>query len=182
MDDFTAAENFATTSAAYTGHVAWDASAVTIGMTGPDIASNDPNRWFVAYFSGPGGTTTGVTYNTQTPGVPFTAKYHVRWKADNSFTQALMWNGTAWVDTGWDFTGAVFQNGNFVEIRVPRTNIGSPSTVNVVLSVVNEQAGAEFTFGGVPVTAFTDAYDPDFAHTFLFDLDGCMTPAMFVPI
>jgi hypothetical protein len=181
-DDFNADEDFTTTSVGFTGHIAWDATAITIGMTGADVASNSSTRWFEAYISGTGGTTTGVTYNTETPTLPFPAKWHVRWKADNSFTDALIWNGTMWAEAGWDFTGQVFQTGNYVEIRIPRTNIGSPTSVNMVLAMLNEQGGAEGTFAGVPQTAFTDGLDPNFTHYFSFDLDGCLAPAMFAPI
>jgi hypothetical protein len=183
VDDFASGEDFATSSSAYVGHVAWDATYLYVGMTGPDVATGSASRWFGVYLSGPtGGTTAGVTYNTQTPTLPFAAKWHVRWKADNSFTNALVFDGASWVDAAWDFTGDVFESADFVELRIPRADLGAPGKIDLAMDMLNEENNAEFTFAGVPQIGLTDAYDPDFTHYFSFDLDGCMSPTMFSPL
>ncbi len=151
-------------------------------MNGADVASNDPEKWVGVYLSGTGGTNQGVQYNTQTPTLPFLAKYHVRWKANNTFTNALTWNGSSWVDAGWDFTGAVFQSGNYIEMRIARSNIGSPGQVSVDVDMLNETNGVEATYAGLPDNAFADGFNPMPAHYFNFDLNGCESPSMFTPI
>src|SRR5438270_562561 len=83
--DFAPSEKFTTSSAGYFGWVAWDATKIYFGMDGTDVASGSSTRWVVAYVEGSGGSATGVTYNTQQPALPFPAKFHLRWKADNSF-------------------------------------------------------------------------------------------------
>jgi hypothetical protein len=181
-DDFSSAEHFATTSAGYAGRVAWDANYVYVGMTGSDIASGSMTKWFVVYLSGAGGTTTGVPYNTQTTTLPFPAKWHVRWRADGAVTQALTWNGASWVDAAWNFSGAVFQSGSYIEMRIARSNISSPTTLNFEMNVLSAQTGVEGTYAGVPSTAFTDGYNPSIAHFFSFDLDGCAVPNAFSPM
>jgi hypothetical protein len=123
-----------------------------------------------------------VTYNTQTPTLPFPAAWHVRWKTDNSYTNAQFLNGSTWVDAGWNFTGNVFQSGTFFEMRIPRSYIGSPATATMVMAMLNEQTGVEATYAGVPSTAFVDSYNPSFAHYFSFDLNGCQAPTSFIPM
>ncbi len=183
QNDFTASETFATSSATYTGYVTWDAANLYLGMQGADVGSGDPHKFVVAYIGGAGGTTTGVLYNTQTPTLPFAAKWHLRWKADNTFTNALVWNGSSWVDAGWSFTGLVFQNGNYIELAIPRTNIGSPpGVVPIDVGMINEANGAEGTYAGVPSTAYSDGYNASFAKYFGFDLGGCNAPTTFLPL
>ena len=179
-NDFVQADERFTTSSTgpdYYGFVAWDASNLYLAMSGPDIGMNDPTKWFVAYL-GTGGTMTGQKYNTQQPGLPFAAKYHLRWKADNSFTNAQVWSGTAWVDAAWDFTGRVFKTvgGNYLEISIRRSDLGTPSHVPLVMGMLNETNGGEASYAAVPANAYVDKYDPDFAHWYDFDLTSSTVP------
>jgi hypothetical protein len=176
VNDFTADETFATTSAGYTGYLAWDDTYLYVGLDGSDVSSNDANKFILVYISGTAGTTTGVTYNTQQPTLPFSAEYHVRWKANNTFTDALAWNGSSWADANWDFTNDVFQNGNYFEMRIPLVNIGSPTSVAVDVSMINQASGVEFTYSGVPSTSFTDKYNPNYAEYLQLDLQGTTVP------
>ncbi len=89
VNDFAANETFATTTTGHTGYLAWDDTYLYVGVDGPDVGSGFSSNWVVVYLGGPAGTTTGVTYNTQTPTLAFPAQYHVRWKTDNTFTDAL---------------------------------------------------------------------------------------------
>lgn len=179
LDDFDATdETLPTSSTGYDAYAAWDAQYLYLGMNGADVSSSSDKRFWVIYLGGAAGTTTGVTYNTQQPALPFAAQYHVRWKADNTYTNALEWNGSAWVDAGWVFTGDIYQTGTFVELRIPLADIGSPSTLNVVVSMVNETAGVEGTFAAAPSGAIAaDGYDPDFSRYFSFDLTSADPPA-----
>jgi hypothetical protein len=176
VNDFTADETFATTSAGYTGYLAWDDTYLYVGLDGSDVSSNDANKFILVYISGTAGTTTGVTYNTQQPTLAFPAAYNVSWKADNSLTDALAWSGTAWAEANWNFTGDVFQNGNYFEMRIPLVNIGSPSSVSVDVSMINATAFHEATYSGVPSTSFTDGYNPSYAEYLQLDLQGSTVP------
>lgn len=179
IDDFDATdETLSTSSTGYSAYAAWDTQYLYLGMNGADVSSGSSQRFWVVYIGGASGTTAGVTYNTQEPVLPFAAQYHVRWKADNTYTNALEWNGAAWVDANWVFTGDIYQTGTFVEMRIPLADIGSPSTVNVVVSMVNETNGVEGTYAAAPSAAIaSDGYDPDFTRYFSFDRTSADPPA-----
>lgn len=179
-DFLEANERFATASAGYFGWVAWDEQWVYLAMQGTDVASASPTRWVLVYFGGANGTTTGQIYNTQQPGLPFSAKWHLRWKADNTLTSLQTWDGMAWIEDS--FGGSVFQSGTFLEMRIPRSDLGDPATLKVHMSMINEAGGGEFTFAGVPAGSFTDAVDPDYTKYFDFDLNGSALPAAYVAL
>jgi hypothetical protein len=183
QNDFSSsADKFPTTTAGFNGYASWDASNLYLGMSGNDVQSNSATKWVLVYLGGPGGTTTGVNYNTQTPGLPFSAKYHIRWRTDNAYTNTQLWNGGAWVDAGWSWAGNIFQSGNFVEMRIPRSLLGDPSTVNVVMEMINEQGFQEWSFSGFPSNTFLDGYDRDFAKYFGFDFSLPNTPSGYAPL
>ncbi|HUH01997.1 MAG TPA: hypothetical protein VML75_08360 [Kofleriaceae bacterium] len=184
VNDFvTADERLATTTGGtYYGYVSWDADYVYLGMSGDDVAANSGTRWVVVYLGGSAGTTTGVAYNNQQPALPFSARYHVRWKTNNSYTGALEWTGSGWTDPAWDFTGAVYQTGTFVELRIARTDLGSPSQLDLHLAMINEAAGGEWTYAGAPSASFTDGFNQSFARYYRFDLGAASAPASYLPL
>jgi hypothetical protein len=173
-------EGFQTSSsgAGYTTYVAWDASNLYLAMTGSDIGSGSTTKWFQAYVGGSAGTMTGQTYNTQTPALPFPAKWHVRWKASNDFTDAQVWTGSAWTEANWNFNGRVFKNGTFLEMSIRRSDIGSPAHVPIVVDMVNETANLESTYAGTPHDTFVlhDGYDRDFSKWYDFDFSATLPP------
>ena len=181
VNDFTSDEMFAASSTGYSGYVAWDDTFVYLAMKGADVASNSAVRWVVAYLGGPAGTTTGQSYASQSPNLPFSARYHLRWKADNSYTNAQQWlaSGSAWTELGWDFTGDVFQGGDFIEMRVPLADIGSPTQLALHLNMVEESPG--WTYGSVPSTSVTDGSDPDYTRYYDFHLGTSQFPATYAP-
>jgi cysteine-rich repeat protein len=181
-NDFAPSETFATTTAGSTAYFAWDATYLYVGMEAFEVASGSSTRWVVLYLGGAGGTTTGVQYNTQAPTLPFAAKWHVRWKASNDFTNALTWTGNAWADAAWDFTGDVFQSGDFVELRIPRADVGSPSTLDVHVGMLDEQAGSEKTYASAPSTSHVDSYDPNYTKRFSIDFASCAGPSSLTPL
>ncbi|HQF26026.1 MAG TPA: hypothetical protein PL065_21345, partial [Polyangiaceae bacterium] len=91
-NDFAAEETFETTTSSFQGFIAWDANNLYVGLSGSDVGQASPTVFFVVYLGGSGGTTTGVTYQSQTPQLPFEAKWQVHWKANNSNTRAAQWN------------------------------------------------------------------------------------------
>jgi hypothetical protein len=181
INDFTAFETFTTSSAStgYTGYVSWDDTYIYVGMEGPDINANDADRWLVVYMDGTPGTTTGITFNNQTPQLPFNARWFYQWRTDGLFTRMSSYNGTNWVDTGWG--GADWdKNGTFFETRFPRANLGDPATVRFHMFMLNEVDGGEWTWGAVPIDSFPDGFDPDFTKYFEFDFSSTTKPRDYV--
>jgi hypothetical protein len=179
VNDFELDETFDTTTPSFKGYVAWDAVNLYVGLSGSDVGGGSSTKFFVVYLGGAGGTTTGVAYKNQTPGLPFEAMWQVHWKANNTNTRAVKWSGSQWVLETWDFTGKVVQSGSFVELAIPLVNIGSPSTVAVHLAMVNEQTGGEWTFAGVPFNSFTDGFDRNYTKFYDFDLTGSIAPTQY---
>lgn len=168
------------TGTGYSAYLAWDRDTLYVAMEGADVASGSATKFVLVYLGGTGGTTAGQTYNTQSPMLPFDAKWHVRWKADNTLTGAQEWNGASWVDVG-SWSPAAFQAGTFVELSIPLADLGSPATLPVHVSMINELGGSEATFAVAPATSITaDGYDPDYSEYFLLDLTGSTVPAAHV--
>jgi hypothetical protein len=177
-NDFTAGEKFATSSPAYDAYVSWDDKKVYFGMSGADLGSGSSSKWVLVYVDGsPGnaGTPTGIAYDCgggcapQQASLPFNAGFHLRWKADNQYTNLQKWSGTAWVDVGPIST--FMQKGTFWEVSLVRSVLGSPTKLKVHMSMLIEQSGAEWTYAGLPSTSFTDGKAPaSFTKHYEFDL------------
>ncbi len=186
-NDFDAAtERFASTSAGYSGYYAWDETWLYFGMEGADIGSNSATKWVSLYVSGSNGapaTTAGQTYNTQQSTLPFPATWHVRWKADNSLTTIQRWNGAAWEESGLSIAGDVYQSGTFLEMRLRRADLFGPAAlVKAHLTMLNELAGVEATYAGVPSTSFTDGFDPTYSKYYELNLAGSAFPNAHQPL
>jgi len=110
--------------------VSWDRHGyIYVGMQGAAIGSD--TNYVSVYLSGSGGVTTGLdTGVVSSPSeLPFTAKYHVRWRTDGGDTRVRLFNGTAWVDASFQLTdGEIARGGtgasSFVEFRLPRSAFG----------------------------------------------------------
>ncbi len=181
INDFTAGERFSTSSAGYTAYIAWDATFVYVGMSGPDVASGNSRIWLLVYVGGSPGSGTGLTYNTQAPILPFVARWHVRWQASNVYTNAQAFDGSGWSDAGWDFSGDVYASGSYVELRIPRSDVGNPADLELTLFMINETSMSEWTYAGVG-NGFVDGYNPAVQHYFAFHLAGSAEPNAYVPL
>ncbi len=177
-------ERFMTSSGGYWAWAAWDAVYLYLAMQGPNVGSGDVHRWVVVYLGGTPGTTTGVSYNTQQPGLPFPARWHVAWRCSNDLMTASEHTGAAWTDAAWDFTGDAYLTDNFVEMRIPLADIGvaPPAALDVVMYMVNDTDLFEWSYAAMPSSAFADGYDADFSHHFTFDLGATTLPADHAPI
>jgi hypothetical protein len=181
-NDFTPAdERFGTSTTDFYTFLAWDASYLYVGVEGADIGSGSASRFVLVYLGGSGGTNIGQSYNNQEPALPFNARYHVRWRADNNLTGAQEYSASAWTDLSWDFTGDVYQTGNYLEMRIPLADIGSPTSLPIHVTLINEQSGGEWTFAGLPATSFTDGYDPDYGKYYELDIGGSTKPTAHAP-
>ena len=182
VNNFAADEDVAGTSGS-TWYFTWDATNFYFAVNANDVNSGNGNVWVHLYLNNPSagtGSTTGVTYNTQTPGLPFNADYHFRWKADNSYTNLLDYNdGTgSWTDdnTGGSNLGiAAFQSGTYVEFVIPRASLGSPASIQVAGAMINETGGFESTFFMTP-DANTEGYDANYTENFTFPLIAGQSP------
>jgi hypothetical protein len=181
-DDWNGDETFATSTNGHTAYTAWDDEYVYLGMRSPDVAAGNGQVWVVAYFGGPAGTENGVLYNTQQPALPFAAQWHLRWRADNIFTESMQFDGDEWVGPAWAIAdGDVYQQGELVELRVARTNIGDPDVLELHMGILREAAGDEASWAAHPDGSYLDGPDPDYGEYWAFDLLGSDTPAQHVP-
>lgn len=181
VNDFAADEDVPGTSGS-TWYFSWDAANIYVGTIVSDVAIDSSTKWVHLYLdtdpeqtpTGGTGSTSGVLYNTQQPGLPFSANYHLRWKADNTFTELMVWDGAAWVAA--DQTGvAAFQNGTFVEFRIPRAKLGSPASVYVAGGIINEISGGEYTYFMTP-SSNTEGYDANYSNWLGFVLSEGLAP------
>jgi hypothetical protein len=189
-NDFAAGEKLATSSPGYDAYVSWDEKKIYLGMSGGDVGSGSSSKWVLVYVDGnPGnaGTTTGQSYDcsggckTQQAQLAFNAGFHLRWKADGSYTFLQKWNGTAWTDVGPISTFA--RKGTFWEVSLLRSILGSPTTLKLHMSMVIEQPGVEWTYAGVPSSSFKDGdNNPAFKKYYELDLaDTSKAPNTYAP-
>lgn len=178
-------EQFDTTAGIGAGWITWDADALYIAFDHPDLATGGSEHWTVVYFgAGLPGSTTGLTFGTQTPGLPFEANVAVRRKADGSFDSLEVFDAPTgtWISTpfwlGTDGSAAV--EGDVLELRIPRDLLRS-DTIEVLLTWVFEGAGFESTYAGVPADTFLDGYDPDPATYLVLDLGSPDAPTVQNP-
>jgi hypothetical protein len=163
--------------------ITWTEDDVYAGLTHPDIATGTALHWLVITVgTGAGGDRTGAGFRTQQPGLPFGASTIIRWKADDSYTDALIWDGSSWVvEPGWILTrGAIAERNDrqTFELRVPRAALGLGDTLDIAMYMVFEGAGFETTFAPIPAGAFADGvYDPDVARWYRFNLAAPEPPA-----
>jgi len=182
VNDFESDEDVAGTNGAIY-YFTWDATNLYLGLQAPDVAANSSQRWVYFYIdSDPQliatngtGTTTGITYNTQQPILPFTANYHYRWRTDNGYSNLQAFNGTSWVDGNQSGVSA-FQSGQYVEFQIPLSNLGSPTQIYILGAMINEAAFAEWTYYMTPINNGSDGYDMDFTSRFGFPLSPGISP------
>ena len=179
-NDFGAQEVFATSTQGFISYISWDGSAVYLGLSASDVASGDPGKWILAYFSGIVSSQSGVTYNTQAASLPFAAGYHLRWKADESYIDLQAYDGAGWASIG--YAGDWQRDGSFVEISIPLIDIGEPKNLDVHLNMINEQDLAEWSWSAIPETSFTDGYNPEYSRYYSFDLTSPAVPNSYSPL
>ena len=199
INDFAPGEKLATTSPLYDGYLSWDEANVYFGMSGKDVGDVSDKKWVLIYVDGnPGagnpGSATGIGYNcsgactSQQAHLPFSAGFHVRWKADGKYTDLQKWNPNAvpmaaWVDVGPIST--VARQGTFMELSIARSAFGKPTKLKVHMNMVIEQTGVEWTYAGVPSTSFMpdQSAPPAFAKFYEFDLsDRAKAPNAYTPL
>lgn len=161
-NDFAADEVFATTSGGYTAYATWDADNLYLGYSGSDVGNGD--RWINWYIdsdpSSPpdsgNGTTDAVGFNTQDWRLPFNADYQLQFRTDGQYPGLKSWNGSVWSSAS--YTGRNYVASNFVEVRIPRSEIGNPSEINILGYFINETGRGEWTYASWPAGSINDGY------------------------
>lgn len=182
VDDFDAGETLPTSTMGYGARLAWDDTYLYLGMDGPAITGGSTQEWVVVYLGGPAGTNQGVTYNTQSPAMTFDARYHVQWRADGGFWNALEWTGAMWQDAGFAVSPDFASAGSFVEMRIPWSEIGDPAYLDLHVGMLREEPFNEWSWAAVPEGSYIDGYDPDFGQYLQLDLAGSTLPADVPPV
>jgi hypothetical protein len=192
-NDFTtASERFHTTSgdaSGYFAYVTWDATNLYVGYEGNDVSgttSNPDKKWIFAYLDvDPGagtGATSGVKYDTETPGFPagFGAEYYLRWKCDDTFSTLEAYATGAWSTVA--VSGVTHHRTatapGYVEFSIPLATIGAPSKVGVITLMMNETSTLEAAYAGIYTDNFVDGYHATvpLAHSLLGDFASALSP------
>jgi hypothetical protein len=161
--------------------VSWDADNLYVGFESVDVLTGGHEHLVVAYFGAGGATSTrsGLALGSQQPTLPFDATHALVWSVDGSTSALATFDGEGWVlDETWTAYGDVVASGEVVEFRLPRTAVGSPTTLEFAAWWVFTGGVGEQSMAAVPANAFEDAsYDPNPGHWFRFVLTGAMGPA-----
>ncbi len=186
VDDFTVGEQFPTTSASYGARVTWDDQNIYVGYMGADLnplAADAGTKWLFVYIdTDPQATTaTGATqsqtYNTQHATFPtgFGAEYYARRKCDGSLGSIEHYGGgVTWTTAA---TLPMAQAGTFVELAIPRSVIGTSTSLGLVAYMVNEKQNAEGNYAGLYTGTFVDGYAANLAITKYLRIDLTATRA-----
>lgn len=188
-NDFAADEVFSTSSGGYTAYATWDATNLYLGSQGLDVGSGETSQKWITWYidtdpqcgpNGGSGSNYAAPFNNQLWSLPFRADYFLQVRTDEGFNQLNSWNGTAW--TPATYTGIIFDNDgdNFIELSVPRADIGNPETIRILGYFINEQGGGEWTYASWPATSLAggDGYKPfgTFYHWYDFELVAGVSP------
>ncbi len=177
-------ERFDTTQGGTTGTWAtWDEDKLYLAVKNSDVQFGGNQHWVVIYLGDDEpGTMTGITHNTQQPGLPFEARYVIRWKADDSYQSLLTWTGSAWAESAFYLgtNGSLEAEHNVnqvVEFQLDRAALGLGSVIGVHVSWVYEGSFFESTYSGSPGSSFVNgAYDPNFSDYLALDLSSSLWP------
>ncbi|WP_426452653.1 hypothetical protein ACP26L_11495 [Paenibacillus sp. S-38] len=179
-NDFYGSETFftSTRSPTYYFYITWDSTNLYVAYRGDEINKDDARftnqsqKWVQMYIGGENGTTSGSPYRTQQPTLPFSAKYHVRWKIDETYFNVQQYNGSSWVDTAGSFGYYRDANSPFVKFKIPLSAIGNPTTLKFASFLLEETAGNERMWAAFPEDAFSDGYDRNVNTYYQFDLQS----------
>jgi hypothetical protein len=154
-------------------YVEYDTDKIYFAISAKGVGAGYSTEFVWVYIdtdpAGTAGSPLGVVYNTQEPVLPFSADFHFRWKADNSYTNMLDYNGGSWTSDNLspnNFGIEAYQFGDYLEFSIPRASLGNPTSIRWVGAMINEVGGAESTYFQTPSTN-PSGYDADFfdAHT-----------------
>ena len=161
QSSFTGDEVFPTTTDSYSAYATWDDERLYVGYLGSDVAADDPGKWLLVYLDvGPGGTSSGERYNTQTPAFPagFRADVYYRWQSSGGIEGVKEWTGSAWQDAPPSLAATSARGGSLLEVSLPLADLGDPAEIGVAVLWINETDGLEAAYGGLYADSFADGY------------------------
>jgi hypothetical protein len=189
-NDFSADEDFTTSSAGYTAYFTWDASNLYLGYAGSDVGSTESStKWMVWYFdtdprqtpTSGNGTANAIGFGTQDWTLPFNADYMLQIRSNEGLDQLNFWNGSSWVTAS--LSASIFDNdgANYIEIRLPLSDLGNPTQIYALSYFLNEQQPVgESTYASWPDVSLDggDGYKSagNFSHYFGFPLVNGISP------
>lgn len=175
-----AVERFMTTTSGYTNWITWDSNFLYMGFYGADIGSASSSKVLYVYFSTNTNTnnTTGWAYanpeNTQQPVLPFRANYFFR-KAMSGEWSCGVWSNAQWSTNNSPLTTGASNviNGNFLELRIHRTNFQNTTTVNLtnlflISFLMDTASGTEKIYAAAPSNTLSDGYRSNPSNYFAF--------------
>ncbi|MCK6531548.1 MAG: chitobiase/beta-hexosaminidase C-terminal domain-containing protein [Polyangiaceae bacterium] len=171
-NDFSAANDALDTGAGDVAYMSWDATNLYIGYKGFTPLNGETVS--VYFGNGVAGTTTpdGAGH----PTLPKNLLYRLVWKNDTLSAKLRQWTPGApgsWGDTAitvdLGYTGGV--SNDYVEFRIARAAVGSPTIVHMAGGLVNA-AGTTYlsVFPNPPNT------NASWTQTYMFELLGAATP------
>ena len=163
-NDFnTSYEQMSTTSGtSLYAYVTWDASNIYVGLSGSSPAGTvtDNARVYHIYIdtdpqttlTSGNGTVTGESWRWQ-PTLPFNADYHYAFKTTDNSEFKRYYSGGSWADA--TITTSNWKGAGYWEFSINRSDIGSPSAINMVVYVEEDWSGGNIC-GGLPSNLFTN--------------------------
>ena len=179
--DFMPVETLRTSKSDHQAYVAWDSQYLYLGMEGPEIAAGNSNKWLLIYLGGTQGTgtRTGWVYGNLKPRLPFAARYHIGWMTSAPTPEAKVFNGAAWNAAGWNWADNVKRDNDFIEMRIPLSQLGSPALLKLHLNMIDMTTGSESSWASVPWESFRLPRGSNYERYLEFQLNGKMVPLSY---
>lgn len=167
-NDFnTAYERFNTSSTNYYSYLTWDESNLYLGYSGEDVGSNQSDlKWIVFYIdtdpqsnlAAGNGTSNAIGFNTQNWSLPFNADYMIQIRTTTGFDRLKKYEGSSWNDVFNNFQ--IYDNDaiNFIEIKLPLSDIGNPKQIKILGYFIDETSGDERTYAAFPNNSISNGY------------------------
>jgi hypothetical protein len=165
-NDFVPAdEKLSSTSIGYDTYATWDADALYVGYSGPDIGTSaSTTKWVFVYLDrdpgGASGANKSEQYKDQAASFPtgYGAEAYFAWRTDGAFSQAKTYSAGTWSTVATPGV-TVARTGSYVEMRIPFALLGgaTPGKLGVITFMMNEGTG-QWTYAGLYSGSFTDGY------------------------
>lgn len=164
-DFVTSTERFNTTSGTNLfGYVTWDRDYIYIGLSGSSPAGSitDADRNYHIYIdtdpnetpTAGTGTVNGETWRF-TPTLPFSANIHYIFKSAGNQEFKRAYSGS-WQDASFETSNWKNTSTGYWEMRIKRSDIQTPSRINLVAYVEEDWSPGGQICGGIPSNLFTN--------------------------
>ncbi len=129
------------TSSGRQAYFTWDANNFYLGFNRNSTFENTDIVWI--YISTVSPTSTWGTFTSVNAGGTHTLPFRAGWvylrKPNGSYNNLRRWDGTQWLlDQTWTGTAAQDWTNGRIEASIPRSNIGNPSSIRIVIFITND--------------------------------------------